>query len=1186
MNNFKKHQKIVMALMLVIAAIFAMAIPVFAETQEAEPSGWNDPMLYVFIAFVASFFALVIGAVVIYFAVKRRNKEKEWEESEGTIKLYEDLDDSKWDAPDTVYLDALEPTAAILLDTEPVRKIPGLDGIIITEHNPDPVQAINMGADPYAYKIGGTVTNTVFQDVENTVLEDNQLVVENDKPIHQTYTPKSSPLTHITSSPDFNNQENNYVSSGNVVYEDSVQRAVLEDAPIVHQPPKREEPVLPKSDPSVRLAKEVPITIVTSKDDDGVVEIKASVYENTVASVLLQDEPMAPITKTEPVFAAATPVAEPLSRSFVYPEAPVVIPAAEASIYESAEAAVMLADEIIPVAEEPIVVNEAATPISSPMAYTVADKETPVVIPGEEVAVYEDAISATVLEDEIIPVVEESVQIATADNSPSEPLTYIAVRDEELVEAPATEANVFEDTIRATVLEDVVIPVAEEPIAVTEATIPAASPIDGNVVNEETPVVIPGEEAAVYEDAISVTVLEDVKAAPIVEPVVIPTADNSPSEPLTYIAVRDEEPVEVPATEANVFEDTIRATVLEDVVIPVAEEPIAVTEATIPAASPIDGSVVAEDEPVIIPATEAMVFEDTINATVLEDEIIPVVETPVHISEATIPAASPIDGSVVAEEEPVIIPATEAMVFENTVNATVLEDEIIPVVETPVHISEATIPAASPIDGSVVAGEEPVIIPATEAMVFENTVNATVLEDEIIPVVEEPVQTSEATVPAASPISRTVVTEEEIIFTDGETVVYEDNISRSALEERKAEEAQARRTLVIDESVIEEPTFRNVFEAADEETKLSDKSVKEETLRDLDYIELSAIDEADGREKAEPGSVIKRTRTTIIEDDEVVLEVTEERVEKDAAYESVIIDDEPKEEEKPVRKSETKISTIPMTKNGQVKHEEPMIPTLPPISAKGVGRADTPFVLPATEEGKETMAKYADLMQKEEESSFKNALREAKDIPVAPMIDIDGTEPKEEPAPVAEPAPERPDVIVADADVEIIYNGDSKEPEVPAELPELIEEPEEEPTIEEPEEEPVVVPVEEPKEEPVPEEEPEIVPVFTDAEHADELMTDEEAEEHIEVVEEAPGEERKGKLHAINLDTICEAYEDGETVTLESLKEKGLAPKNSGRVKILARGTMTKKLEIIADSFSLQAVKMITLAGGRSEQYK
>jgi hypothetical protein len=31
---------------------------------------------------------------------------------------------------------------------------------------------------------------------------------------------------------------------------------------------------------------------------------------------------------------------------------------------------------------------------------------------------------------------------------------------------------------------------------------------------------------------------------------------------------------------------------------------------------------------------------------------------------------------------------------------------------------------------------------------------------------------------------------------------------------------------------------------------------------------------------------------------------------------------------------------------------------------------------------------------------------------------------------------------------------------------------------------------------------------------------------------------------------------------------------------------MTKRLVIIADKFSLQAVKMITLAGGVAEQYK
>ena len=99
-------------------------------------------------------------------------------------------------------------------------------------------------------------------------------------------------------------------------------------------------------------------------------------------------------------------------------------------------------------------------------------------------------------------------------------------------------------------------------------------------------------------------------------------------------------------------------------------------------------------------------------------------------------------------------------------------------------------------------------------------------------------------------------------------------------------------------------------------------------------------------------------------------------------------------------------------------------------------------------------------------------------------------------------------------------------------------------------------------------------------------MTDEEAEEHIELVEEETGKERTGKMAAINLDTICESFEDGDVVTLEALKEKKLVPNKMGRVKILARGTMTKKLDVVADNFSLQAVKMITLAGGRTEQYK
>ena len=237
-----------------------------------------------------------------------------------------------------------------------------------------------------------------------------------------------------------------------------------------------------------------------------------------------------------------------------------------------------------------------------------------------------------------------------------------------------------------------------------------------------------------------------------------------------------------------------------------------------------------------------------------------------------------------------------------------------------------------------------------------------------------------------------------------------------------------------------------------------------------------------------------------------------------------------------------------------------------------------------------------------------------------------------------DPTPTKPEVIVADSDVEIRCDDDlNNEPEVeeepvvepevePVEEPaeeieeepaeeiteesidepveeipeepveelaeEIPEEPvavvEEEPAeelIEEPEnEEPVAVIVEEPIEEPI--EEPAEEVVFTDAIHADELMTDEEAEEHIEIIEEEPGKERAGKMEAINLDTICDCFEDGDLVTLETLKEKKLISQKAGRVKILARGTMTKKLEIIADSFSLQAVKMITLAGGKSEQFK
>ncbi|MBQ8302102.1 MAG: hypothetical protein IJX97_00955, partial [Clostridia bacterium] len=554
MNNFKKLQKKLLAAASFLTASLATAIPAFAENTEVEPHGWHDPMLYVFVAFVAGFFTLFIGSIVLYFWIKRKKKEKEWKESEGTIKLYEDLDDAKWDAPDSVFLDALEPTAALLLDDQPVEKIHGLDGIIITEHNPDPVQAINSGADPYAYRINDDLKNYVYQDVANVTIEDNRLVVEaSPKPINTAKTPETEPITYLTVSDDMNDQKHGYVSTGKGVYEDSVTRSVLEDEPpVAPEEPKITPAVTPKSEPATYIAKEVPITIVTSKEDDGVVEIKASIYENVVAPVTLVDEPKAP-EMPEPVIAASVPMTDPIALNFVREEEPVVIPVSEASIYESAESAVMLEDEIIPIPAEPVVIPETVIPGVSPIDASIVAEELPVVIPVTEAEIYEDNVARTVLEDEIVPA------------------------------APT------------------------EPVKIAEAATPAQSFVDSFVVAEEEPVIIPAAEAAVYEDSVARTVLEDeiVPAAPA-EPVKIAEAATPAQSFVDSFVVAEEEPVIIPAAEAAVYEDNVARTVLEDEIVPAAPaEPVKIAEAATPAQSFVDSFVVAEEEPVIIPAAEA-----------------------------------------------------------------------------------------------------------------------------------------------------------------------------------------------------------------------------------------------------------------------------------------------------------------------------------------------------------------------------------------------------------------------------------------------------------------------------------------------------------------------------------------------------------------------------------------------------
>ena len=73
-----------------------------------------------------------------------------------------------------------------------------------------------------------------------------------------------------------------------------------------------------------------------------------------------------------------------------------------------------------------------------------------------------------------------------------------------------------------------------------------------------------------------------------------------------------------------------------------------------------------------------------------------------------------------------------------------------------------------------------------------------------------------------------------------------------------------------------------------------------------------------------------------------------------------------------------------------------------------------------------------------------------------------------------------------------------------------------------------------------------------------------------------------GKRAIVNIDTLSLRFAAGETVTLDALKKRGLAPQKAGSLKVLARGMLDKPLIVEADDFSPDAVKMIVLTGGKA----
>lgn len=94
-----------------------------------------------------------------------------------------------------------------------------------------------------------------------------------------------------------------------------------------------------------------------------------------------------------------------------------------------------------------------------------------------------------------------------------------------------------------------------------------------------------------------------------------------------------------------------------------------------------------------------------------------------------------------------------------------------------------------------------------------------------------------------------------------------------------------------------------------------------------------------------------------------------------------------------------------------------------------------------------------------------------------------------------------------------------------------------------------------------------------------ELMSDEEAEA---LVEASDREVDKSKKVIVNVDTLSMYFKDGEIVNIETVKRRipGI-DKRATFLKVLARGTLNKKLIVDADDYSLDAEKMILLVGGK-----
>jgi large subunit ribosomal protein L15 len=70
---------------------------------------------------------------------------------------------------------------------------------------------------------------------------------------------------------------------------------------------------------------------------------------------------------------------------------------------------------------------------------------------------------------------------------------------------------------------------------------------------------------------------------------------------------------------------------------------------------------------------------------------------------------------------------------------------------------------------------------------------------------------------------------------------------------------------------------------------------------------------------------------------------------------------------------------------------------------------------------------------------------------------------------------------------------------------------------------------------------------------------------------------------AINLSLLNSVFNDGDVVSIDALKDKGLVSNVRDGVKILGNGELTKKLTVQVNYFSASAKEKIEAAGGKAE---